>query len=214
MDMLKVCGWVGCLVFLGCGSTEMIATGPAQAPRAANCDFEILTAAPLLGYREIGTVDVTPGGYGVNVFTDLKSFKDHIRENVCALGGDAALASANGYGMYIKATVLKRVANQLSARSADATPATRARHSGCEYDTQCKGARICVEGKCVAEATQAAPVADAPLAAPATNAAPSSSEPPAPAKGNASPAAAKANGSAPPAPPPAAAFKPIPAAVH
>lgn len=43
-----------------------------------------------------------------DVYTDLSSFKESIRPHVCKLGGDAALGLANGYGMWIKATVLRR----------------------------------------------------------------------------------------------------------
>ena len=61
---------------------------------------------------------------------------------VCHLGGDAAVAWANGYGMYMKASVLKR-----SAAASGPTP-NRA-SPGCQFDTQCKGERVCVKGECV-----------------------------------------------------------------
>jgi len=147
---------------LGCGSTSMTATGEPQTAREANCSFDILTATPLLGYREVGTIDVSPGGYGVNVFRDLGDFKEHIAPNVCKLGGDAAIASANGYGMYIKATVLKRIEASAPAPSAPVTgPAmTEApKKHGCEFDTQCKGDRICIDGHCEAPAAAATPSA-------------------------------------------------------
>jgi hypothetical protein len=160
----KTYGWILCLAFLGCGSTNMTATGEAQSPRAAECDFDILTATPFTGFKEIGTIDVTPGGYGIDVFTDLSAFKDHIRPQVCQLGGDAAIASANGYGMYIKATVLKRAAGAAPASVAPsvASAAAPTGKSGCEYDAQCKGDRICISGKCQSPA----PAASAPSAAP------------------------------------------------
>jgi len=63
-------------------------------------------------------------------------------------GGDAAIALANGHGAYVKATVLKRVA-------VTDTP-TGAQH-GCQYDTQCKGDRVCESGQCVAPRTQPPP---------------------------------------------------------
>jgi len=99
---------------------------------------------PSEGYEEIGTVDVGPGVY----FTKLSSFQEHIRAKVCGIGGEAAVAYANGAGVYIKATVLRR-AETWSSSSASTTPppAAGAAH-GCEVDTQCKGDRICVEGKC------------------------------------------------------------------
>jgi hypothetical protein len=145
--MVKGYGWLLGLVVFGCGSTDMTATGPKQTPRARDCSFDILTSTPSNGYKEIGTVDVTPGGYGVNVFTNLREFKGHIRETVCRLGGDAAIAYANGYGMYIKATVLKRV----RIKAPSSVPSSEGRkRGGCDFDSQCKGDRICVEGKCQA----------------------------------------------------------------
>jgi hypothetical protein len=164
-----------CLGFLGCGSTDMTATGEAQSPRAEGCDFDILTATPFTGFKEIGTVDVTPGGYGIDVFTDLSAFKRHIRPQVCRLGGDAAIASANGFGMYIKATVLKRAsgAAPVSVGLSTASAAAPMSKSGCEYDAQCKGDRICISGKCEEPASTGTPLPSAspPALPPATSAA-------------------------------------------
>jgi hypothetical protein len=99
-------------------------------------------------------------------FTSLSDFKDHIRENVCQLGGDAAIASANGLDRYIKASVLKRVAGEPTAPvAAAAAPATK--HGGCEFDTQCKGDRICVDGECEAPAKTPAPAQAAAASVPA-----------------------------------------------
>jgi len=185
--------------FLACGSTEMTATGPAAAPRAETCDFEILTSTPLIGYREIGTVDVTPGGYGVNQFTSLSDFKEHIQPNVCKLGGDAAIASANGYGMYIKATVLKRIEVETAPRTPAPAPVAavaKPTAHGCEFDSQCKGDRICVEGKCQAPAASPAPAEPAPAAEPAPVASTSTTT----AKPAASAAAPSSKGTAPAAP--------------
>lgn len=90
---------------------------------------------------EIGTIDYSYSAEISNIKT-LGEFKARIRSLVCAAGGDAAIAFANGVGDYTKATVLK------------ATPDERdepvsARASGCSYDTQCKGERICHQGVCV-----------------------------------------------------------------
>lgn len=210
--MIKVCGWVCCLVFLGCGSTDRTATGPHAPPREDNCDFDILTSTPVGGYREIGTVDVTPGGYGYNQFTSLTEFKDHIRPDVCQLGGDAAIASANGYGMYIKASVLKRVQAPRPQPVAPAPAAAPApTHAGCEFDTQCKGDRICIDGKCVEPAPKAVAPAE-PVPPPAPSVSPSS----APVKTAAPAAAPKASAAPAPGKPPAPvpAVKATPAAAH
>lgn len=145
-------------MLIGCGTTNLTTTGPAQEPRPNECEFDIYTTLPE-HHVEVGTLDVEPGGYGHNVYTKLDEFKNHIRPYVCRAGGDAALALANGYGMYVKATILKRNLRpkesspepeetfppSLNASSPDKTGTA----GGCSYDTQCKGDRVCVEGKCV-----------------------------------------------------------------
>lgn len=112
------------------------------APREANCDFAILTAYPE-GHAEVASIDVE--AYGATVFTRLADFQEHIRPYVCEAGGDAAVALANGYGVYIKATVLKRLPSRVgSPASLRAAPS-----SGCQHDSQCKGDRVCEAGRCV-----------------------------------------------------------------
>jgi hypothetical protein len=161
------------VVISGCGSTNMTPTGPKQEAREANCEFQIFTTAPI-GFAEIGAIDVAPGAYGHNVFTDIADFKQEIRPSVCQAGGDAAIAYANGLGMYIKAAILKRMEPRTgdAAPTADAGPAAS---GGCQYDTQCKGDRVCVKGECVAPTSAPVP---APAPAPAAaSAAPTSPVP-------------------------------------
>jgi hypothetical protein len=121
-----------------CGSTTLTKSGPPVVPREPNCEFAIYTTEPA-GHAEVGSIDVTPGAYATNVYKNLEDFKEAIRPHVCAAGGDAAIAWANGYGMYIKATVLKETSQQ----------PVPAKPTGCQYDSQCKGDRICEHGSCV-----------------------------------------------------------------
>jgi hypothetical protein len=125
-----------------CGSTTATRTGANYPAREAACDFELLTTSPAAGFEEIGTVDVSRGAYATNVYTDLSSFGDHIRPNVCEMGGDALVATQTGFGAYTKATVFKKT--DQGARVGDASAST-----GCQVDTQCKGERVCVAGACV-----------------------------------------------------------------
>ncbi len=127
----------------------------------------MFTTPPATGFVEIAAIDVKPGGYGTNMYTDAGGFKDKIRPYVCQAGGDAAIAYANGYGMYIKATVLKAVAspqpepNALAAVDPSQPPPPSA-EAGCHFDTQCKGDRICVNGGCVAPTGAPTPAAATP----------------------------------------------------
>jgi hypothetical protein len=124
----------------------MSRTGRVFPARNPNCDFAILTTAPAGGFLEIGAIDVQFGAYGSHVYRDLDSFKKEIRPYVCNAGGDAAIAFANGYGMYIKATILKSQ-NGPTQQSAPANGNNL--QGGCSYDTQCKGDRVCINGRCV-----------------------------------------------------------------
>ena len=139
------------LSLIGCGvETSLTRTGPKLPARPENCEFEMLTAAPSGGFIEIGTLDLTAGGT-----TNLGEFRNGIRPKVCRAGGDAAIAMANGYGIYIKATVLKRVDGPPPPVTGAAGPVMPPSQpppppaSGCSFDTQCKGDRVCVQGACV-----------------------------------------------------------------
>lgn len=155
---------VAALVFLvvGCGTTNLALTGQPVRPRPPNCDFAVYTAqVPPGQFAEIGMIDVTHGAYGSNVYRDIGDFKKEIAPHVCKAGGDAVVAMANGLGMWIKGTVLKRVAQAPAAPQ----PAAPAAAGGCQYDTQCKGDRVCQAGACVSPAPTPAPApAVAPLA--------------------------------------------------
>jgi hypothetical protein len=131
------------LPMLGCGvETSLTRTGPKFPPRPEDCTFEIFTSPPNGAYVEVGTLDLTSGGT-----TNLGYFRAGIRPQVCKAGGDAALAIANGGGVYIKATILKRVEGPPPSATAPAlSPSQPA--SGCSFDNQCKGDRICVQGTC------------------------------------------------------------------
>ena len=135
------------LCLLGCGvETTLTRTGAKQPPRPDNCTFDMLTSPPNGGYIELGTLDLTGGAP-----TNLGEFRSGIRSQVCRAGGDAALALANGYGVYIKATVLKRVEDVPPASGAPRLPPPQppAAAGGCSFDTQCKGDRVCQKGECV-----------------------------------------------------------------
>jgi hypothetical protein len=144
----------------GCGSVKLTTTGQAGEAKPPSCDFSLYTTKPDGDWVEIAVIDVNPGAYGHKRYTDIERFKKAIQPKVCAAGGDAAIALPNGAGVYIKATVL-RMLEPLSVRR-DTPPGTATQPSrstiadpttsGCQFDTQCKGDRICVEGECVVPA--------------------------------------------------------------
>lgn len=133
-----------CIFLAACGSTTTTLTGPKMPSRGEHCEFQLLTVAPAGNFVEIGAIDVKPGGYGTNQYSDVAAFKAKIEPEVCGAGGDAALAFANGLGFYMKATILKSGGATPSAPAAEQPPS-----AGCQYDTQCKGDRVCQKGECV-----------------------------------------------------------------
>jgi hypothetical protein len=142
---------------MACHGVKLTPTGPEHPPRPENCDFQLFTALPS-GYTEIAAIDVVVP-WGKDPRTEISKFKSDIGPYVCKAGGDAAWTTANGAGEYIKATVLKRIEAPASAPSPDSEKAKR--RSGCEYDTQCKGDRICVDRRGVSPPAPAAPAPDA-----------------------------------------------------
>jgi len=145
-----------CSLAVGCANqVTLTRAGAPEPPRPANCEFQVLTAAPAGDYAEVGTLDVVAAYTDTNKLSD---FKKLITPRVCEAGGDTVIALANGFGSYIKATVLKsgaaasahagsRAVPTLTQASMPATPAPAA--GGCTFDTQCKGDRVCAKGECV-----------------------------------------------------------------
>jgi hypothetical protein len=99
------------------------------------CEFQLLTVVPSGSYVERGAFEAQLGDYGSNAFSTLADFKQEVAPYVCRAGGDIALAQANRDGIYVRATILKATAAALP--------------TGCAFDTQCKGQRVCVKGECV-----------------------------------------------------------------
>jgi len=171
---------------LACGSTKMTSTGEEYPAKPANCEFKVFTTVPEGHWEEIAVIDVRSGAN----HTDIADFKKEIQPKACEAGGDAVIALANGDGVWIKATVLKAQgappAVPATAPPAAAQPRTAAStpaSAGCQFDTQCKGERICEQGRCVMPPVQPPTTAPEAAATPTTPAAPAASAtPPAPAK--------------------------------
>ncbi len=79
----------------------------AHEPGPPDCHFHICTSPPSVRYVEVGTVDLSPGIGDSNWTNDLGLFRLRIRPHICEAGGDAAIAWANGKGLYVQATALK-----------------------------------------------------------------------------------------------------------
>jgi hypothetical protein len=94
--------------------TTTATTATTAPPREAQCRFDILTVAPSRPFDEVGIVEghASPWGVGVN---DVDEFREQIARAVCSHGADAVLAEINGFGQYVRGTLIHY-------RAADAAP--------------------------------------------------------------------------------------------
>jgi hypothetical protein len=136
--------WVPSLAMAGCATT-FSSSGHVYPPRPDNCSFEVFSVPPATGFEQVGTIDIPPGYAGANQPRTLGDLQKKIAPDVCHAGGDAIFASPNGAGAYITATVLKRISAPTESKSTEAVS-----EPGCQFDTQCKGDRVCMNHECVA----------------------------------------------------------------
>lgn len=99
------------LVLSGCGSVVYTKTTDLQdIDRGASCEFRVLTAVPNEKFQELGVLELNAGLYSKGEWTTSTSqFKEHARPHVCKAGGDAIIGIVNGYGYYVKGTVIRFV---------------------------------------------------------------------------------------------------------
>lgn len=86
--------------------------GPQPASSAApngarSCDFRVVSKIDpnrLKYYAELGTLDVA---FGSRAASDMDIFREAIRREVCAAGGDTVLVQFNDEGYYMRGAVYK-----------------------------------------------------------------------------------------------------------
>ena len=83
-------------------SYKLTKTGVAGPGKPPSCDFIIATTKVDRPYDEIAILDCEANKAG-----DVAAFKESVRAQVCAVGGDAVIAEVNGYGSYVRGTVLR-----------------------------------------------------------------------------------------------------------
>lgn len=84
-------------------------TPTAQAsPKPAACDFEVRSTLPTAGYTEVGTL--TYGSRTLSTYrstNDPMQFKEAVRRDVCALGGDIVVTQVDAHGTIVRGAVLR-----------------------------------------------------------------------------------------------------------
>lgn len=73
-------------------------------PKAANCDFTVMTVPSDRPQEQVGILDAELVPYAA---TTAAEFQDAVRKQVCEVGGDAVLAEINGHGRYVRGTIVR-----------------------------------------------------------------------------------------------------------
>jgi hypothetical protein len=70
--------------------------------KSSRCSFDLLTMRPSRAYLELGVLEPTDGAGA-----SATEFKEAVGDQVCRVGGDAVLTEVNGFGHYVRGTVIK-----------------------------------------------------------------------------------------------------------
>jgi hypothetical protein len=97
---LLLLGAVGCYGLVPPDRYTQI--GLRKEPKPPQCEYQLLSTVPQQPFDELGIIDASK-----SFSRETAEFMNGIRAQVCAAGGDAALAAVNGHGFYFKATVIK-----------------------------------------------------------------------------------------------------------
>lgn len=91
-------------LLVGCTPTTFAFSPTINGTKAKqeNCPFEVLTSPPTRDFEEIGTLDFYNGPEPKT----LAAFKSAVSNQVCAVGGDAVVATVDAKGVFSKGTVI------------------------------------------------------------------------------------------------------------
>jgi len=114
MTAMRLTVFVAALLVAGCiqlGSYRYTpTTRNVAAVRRPSCAFDLLTARPDQPFFELGVLerptDPARDESGLPARTAAQ-FRQVVAEQVCRVGGDAVLTEVNGFGSYIRGTVIK-----------------------------------------------------------------------------------------------------------
>ena len=92
------------LLVVGCTPTEFVfsPTVKGVTPKPDNCKVDVLASPPSRGFQEVGTLDF----YNGTEPKTLAAFKQAVAKQVCEVGGDAVIATADAKGQFTKGTVI------------------------------------------------------------------------------------------------------------
>ena len=94
------------LITTGCGPVYRYTqtTQEAATTKPADCDFLVTaTLNSRADYVEMGVLEPVH-----HPPRDIARFKDLIRNEVCAAGGDLVVGEINGFGFYVRGVVFKK----------------------------------------------------------------------------------------------------------
>ncbi|MBL0220383.1 MAG: hypothetical protein IPQ07_41750 [Myxococcales bacterium] len=101
--------WLLLTMLFGCGAATKYTYSPsgggAANPKPDQCTYEVLTTPPGKPFDELGVLDVNPGRGQIP--ESIPAFRSMATAGVCKAGGDAVIVFANGFGQYMKGTVIR-----------------------------------------------------------------------------------------------------------
>lgn len=80
-----------------------VSTNKPLTPKPPGCEFMVVGSMPQGNYEEIATV--RSAGKGCD---DPEEFREAVRADVCKVGGDLVVTEVNGYGDFVRGTVLRK----------------------------------------------------------------------------------------------------------
>ncbi|MBJ6761266.1 hypothetical protein JGU66_10865 [Myxococcaceae bacterium JPH2] len=92
----------GCVPRIEYAKTTSI-TAPA---REATCQFDIITTRPDRPFDELGVIDLPARSNPTSLPSSVTEFRAVAQPHVCAAGGDGVITEVNGFGQYIRGTVI------------------------------------------------------------------------------------------------------------
>lgn len=105
-------------VLAGCMRYELTQTTTTpMRPKVQTCDFRVVNLPPQGDYEEIATLSPTGSKCAMNP----NDFKDSVHDDVCRVGGDVVITEVNGFGCYVRGTVLRGPAVGATPASAPRT---------------------------------------------------------------------------------------------
>jgi hypothetical protein len=141
--------------YLACVQPTLYKTASTTtAPRAANCEFDLVASHPGPGFVEVAQIAVDgPAEKVASHYRDPRAFASEVRPQVCAAGGDVLMTEVNGVGAIVHAIVFRHVEIDPAPGPMNGAPPPAAVAGVCE--PICSPGFACNAGTCIPQCNPA-----------------------------------------------------------